>query len=432
MATPLHQARTTAEQYALVSPTLAAVVGSIVATLAFWLVVRPSFLSVTPEHFASLNTDYVGQVSALTGGHVGFNVRYPPGFPLLLAGVYHSARFLHLPLGVGVTVFVLTCRGLECTLVYRLARMAWDTGPALVATLLWATYLLPLWLTTYPSPETPFIPALIGGVLVYWRAIQARRHARMLLFGAGVLVGIAMLIRPIALGLGGLLALLLWFFLRDVARGRRLALGALLVAGNLLAVLPWEIWAYQHVGRVIPLSTGGVPSMVDGLTYAVDPQDHRHVHVPADVEALQREILARQDVLRTQSFGTVMSYLREELARRPAAMAKFVALKAASSWYATDSSRYDRFVLLVQAIYLPIILIGTWSAWRRGGWTRRFAILAWGTALWFWAMTILVLSIARYMTPALGLLFALVPGALVDVRRLNLRFRRRALVTTAD
>jgi hypothetical protein len=36
--------------------------------------------------------------------------------------------------------------------------------------------------------------------------------------------------------------------------------------------------------------------------------------------------------------------------------------------------------------------------------------------LYFWAMTILVLSIMRYMVPAMGLLFTLAPGAVVAAR----------------
>lgn len=393
---------------------LLAFVGSVLATCAFWLVVPPSFGAATPEAFANLNSDYRPQLLALLTGHGTFSARYPPGFPLLLAGVYDAARALHLPVGWLMAAFVLACTGLAASLLYRLARTVWPAPAALGAVALWSTYPLPLWLTTYPSPETPFMPALFGAVLLFWLAVMGgrgeERADRARVFGGGVLAGVAMLIRPIALCLVVVLPVMCWFLCRRLPLRARAALVALFVAGSVLTVAPWELWVGLARHRVVLLSSGGVPSMLDGLTYAVDAKDHRHVRVSDDVAALQRDVLARQ-YRELNSTGSIAAYLERQLAVRPAAVVKLFAAKAAASWYATDSTRYDRYVLLLQLLYAPLVLLGTWGAWRAGGDARRLAIVAWVVAIAFWGMTILVLSISRYLTPALGPLFALVPGA---------------------
>ena len=404
-------------------PILVVFVSSVVATVLLWLVRPPAFLSVSPSEFATLNMDYAPQVNALLTGTKEFSARYPPIFPLLLVGLYHLSIALHLQLGVTLAIFIASCTGIGCSLVYVLARSVWGAGFAtLLSAILWSWYIIPLWLTTYPSPETPFILVLVGSVLVFWKAVSAREFVAWRLAIAGVLIGVAMLIRPIALGIGIIFALLFCFLRRDLRTGTRVWLAALLLGANILTILPWEVWVFRQYGKIVPLSTGGAQSTLDGLTYAVDPHNNRNARIPADVEELQRDILARQEV-ELRSMSAISSYLADEFARRPIAVVKLFALKAANSWYATDSTRYDKYVLILQALFLPLSLLGTWHAWRRGGQARHWAIVVWSITLWLWAMTIVVLSIARYMTPAMALMVTLIPGALLQLDAVRAKFR---------
>lgn len=403
-------------------PVLVVFISSLIATALFWLVRPPSFLSVSPSGLATLNMDYAGQVNALLTGTKEFSARYPPIFPLLLVGLRDASIALHLKLGVTLAMFIALCTAIGCSLTYVLARNVWGAGFAtLLSALLWSWYIIPLWLTTYPSPETPFIPVLLASVLLFWKAVSTRERTASRLAASGVLIGVAMLIRPIALGVGVVFVVLFWFLRRDLGAARRVWLAALVLGANILTILPWEVWVSRQHGKIVPLSTGGVPSTLDGLTYAVDPQNNRSARIPADVEELQRDILARQEEL--PSMSAISSYLADELTRRPIAVVKLFALKAANSWYATDSTRYDKYVLILQAIFLPLSLLGTWSAWRRGGQARDWAIVVWSITLWFWAMTIVALSIARYMTPVMALLVTLVPGALLELDAVRAKFR---------
>jgi predicted membrane protein len=116
------------------------------------------------------------------------------------------------------------------------------------------------------------------------------------------------------------------------------------------------------------------------------------------------------------SLGGIITIVYEQLEKRPLVTLKLFAAKAMRSWYGTDSRRFESEILLLQVPYLVLLLWGTRQAWRLGGIPKRLAVSVWLIVFYFWAMTILVVSIVRYMTPAIGLLFLLMPGALPGVR----------------
>ena len=387
---------------------------SVLAALAFRLAALASLFAGEVTDYAHFYHPVARHLLAGQGlvDRMGrFPVRYPPGYPLLLAGVFWVADALHISEGTAVVTFNLLCMGLASVLVFVLARSVWGTRAGLAAALLWLTYPFALWVAAHPTAEAPFLPFFFAAALIFWRALQADRPGWLPFAAAGVLWGSAMLIRPAALGLGPIMAsVAVADGLRRSLR-RRLEQAAAILVGGLLVVLPWEALAYARTGQIIVLSTGSVPGIRDGLTFAVyEGKGRTPIWVPAGVEAVQRAVLARYDELR--SAGDVAAVLAEQIREQPLGVAGLFAIKAARSWYGTDSQAHDSSVLLVQLPYLTVILWGSRSAFKRGGQARRLAVLVWLVALYSWGMTILVLSILRYMLPAVGLLFALAPGAL--------------------
>jgi hypothetical protein len=98
--------------------------------------------------------------------------------------------------------------------------------------------------------------------------------------------------------------------------------------------------------------------------------------------------------------------------RDSASAAQLIAIKAARSWYATDSRRFETASLFIQLGYLAAVF---WSAARilRGNapaGARALLALMLLIAAYHWLTTIAVLSILRYMLPAMGLLFCLLPA----------------------
>jgi cation transport ATPase len=218
-----------------------------------------------------------------------------------------------------------------------------------------------------------------------------------------------MLIRPIAIGIGLVLSALVWFTRRELSRRARVLMVALLLLGNVLAVSPWEAWVYAKTGHFILLSTNGVKSMRDGVTFAVESKGYRQdTSIPADVVQVMGDIdIHREEIT---SFSKLRSIIFQEFRSHPIAVTKLLLLKAARSWYATDTGRLELPILLIQLMYFSVVAWGAWSAWKRGGLQRQFVIGALLTTLYFWGMTFLVLSILRYMVPAIGLLLVLIAG----------------------
>ena len=408
----------------------AVVLATVVCTLLFWLIKQPTFMGVSVADYPGVNSDYEPQVRSLLTGDEPFSARYPPGFPLLLAGLFHVASFLRLSLDMTLAAFILVCTGLANVWLYLIGRSIWGVIPALGSAAMWITYVPALWLTTYPSPETPFMTALFGAMLLFGRALWEVRRRLVALFGSGFLIGIAMLIRPIAIVLGPVLLIVFWTVRSDLPRSRRFVFAASFLLALLVPVVPWETWVHGRTGRIVPLSTLGTAGLLEGLTYGVDPDEGRHVALPSDVEQLQRDILAKQ-YRELTSVGEIAAYMRQQLLARPASVFKLYVIKAAESWYATDSTRYDRWVLLLQLLYLPGVLLATWVSWKAGGRSRDWTIVAWATCIYFWVMTTATFSIARYMVPGLGLVWVLLGAIVVRARRSASRSITREIAQSA-
>src|SRR5260370_35650674 len=107
--------------------------------------------------------------------------------------------------------------------------------------------------------------------------------------------------------------------------------------------------------------------------------------------------------------GDIAAIMSKELLIRPVAVVKLFLLKAVRSWYGTDSRRLETPLMLLQLMYLAVILWATKGSWKLGGTARKLTVSVWLIVFYFWGMTIGALSISRYMLPAMGLVFVLLP-----------------------
>lgn len=391
---------------------------SVLIVFIFWIVLPARFR-------ATENTDYVafyepvgrnileGKGLVISDGTVA--IRYPPGYPLILTAIFFLSRQLSISEGTGVSVFGMLCMGLASVFIFQLTRSVWGTLPALISSLVWTTYPLALWYSQEPGTELPFAAIFYGAFCLFWYALLRKSRAWPIYFLVGVLIGFAMLIRPIAIGAGVLMSAILWLFLSDVRPRLKLSLIVVLLLGNVVAIAPWEAWMYSKTGKLTPLSSAGVLGIRDGLTYAVSSKGFRQVGgVPADVAALMNDVQAKYGELNSLSdIGAIMA---KELRVRPVAVVKLFLLKVVRSWYGTDSRRFETPLMLLQLAYLALILWATKVSWQMGGMARKLTVSIWLIAFYFWGMTIVALSISRYMLPAMGLLFTLLPAVYVRAR----------------
>ena len=139
--------------------------------------------------------------------------------------------------------------------------------------------------------------------------------------------------------------------------------------------MPWEISVYLQTGRVIPISTGGIASIRDGLTYAVDLKGYRQEsYVPKDSLEVIQETLSRKEAGELETFSQLGAFIIEQIQKSPIAMAKLLGIKFLRSWFATDSGRYEIAIAFAQGIYLSIAARGMWISWKQGGMLKRFSI----------------------------------------------------------
>ena len=384
---------------------------TIVTALLFTSVLPASLRSNESSDYTSSYQPVAQNLLAgrgLVDGQNQVAIRYPPGYPFLLAATFALARPLGLADEAAASVLNLLGIGLTSTLLFCLTRTVWGLTPALLGIVVWITYPVALWLTKQPNSEIPFMVLFYAMLYLFYQSLQAHSHAWPGYLLVGVLAGCAALIRPIAVGVPLILCLILWLTSTHLKARTRLFLVGMLVVGNLMVMLPWEAWIYARTGNIVMLSTAGVAAMRDGLTFT-NPKGYREaVPVPTDVTEVIEHVTAKRREL--QSLNDIVRVLQTEWQVNPLAVVKLLALKAARSWYATDSGRFESLILLVQLGYLALILRGSWMAWQQGGNTRGIMVGIWLLTLYFWAMTIMALSILRYMVPVLGLLVVLIPG----------------------
>lgn len=335
--------------------------------------------------------------------------RYPPGFPCILAAGYALAGLIGISQSAAAALINITCFSAMCALVYALSHTVWGHRGALVSWAVCATYPLALFLNTYPSPELPFTTLLLASLLAATAAWRQPRLAIRLMALSGVLIGLAMLIRPIGIGFGLAMPAVSWLLLRYEATPRRLVMLGALIAGMAAPVLPWELLLLTRTGHVVILSTGGVPSMRDGLTFGVSRKGFRKgIHLPNDVRAIMQTVKEHNRELNTT--GDVVSLMVQQTREHPVAVAKLVVIKAARSWYGTDSQRLEMPILCLQIVYLIACIGALFRAWQIDGEAGNLARIIGATVVCSWGLTVLALPLARYSVTSIVLMLALLPA----------------------
>lgn len=329
--------------------------------------------------------------------HGRLATRYPPGFPVFLAAVFRAGDACGVDRGTAVLAANVFLAGLAALLLFRVGRMAFNDRAAFVAAALWATYPFNLWLGKQPNTEPLYIPLFLAGVLATLAA--GRRGGVLAAAAGGLCFAAAALVRPAGILLAGVGAAVL-LAARSLPPPRRVAAAAVTLVVFAGAVAPWVVAASRAEGRFIPLATGGPASVVDGLTFAARRQTPTFPDLPADVREWM--IRAQRDLGYAAPVGVVARYLARRLAAEPTATVKIFIFKLARSWYGTTAAPGEGYIALAQTFYLTLAAAGVIMAARRRA--LRWEVAAAGAFVTYcYAATVAVLSILRYMVPAMAL-----------------------------
>lgn len=172
----------------------------------------------------------------------------PPGYPFFLASVFAVTDKSLL----AVRLIQAIIDTLTCLLVYRLAARRMQTSTATMAALVYAVFPLQIAYTATILTEVVVTFLLIASVTI----ITERNAGNGWLFAGGVLAGIAVLVRPVALVIP-IAVLFSPSFLSLPARAKFRPL-SVVCAGLMLALLPWLMRNTFEFGRPLITTNTGV------------------------------------------------------------------------------------------------------------------------------------------------------------------------------
>lgn len=320
----------------------------------------------------------------------------PPGYSIILSAILGLSYLLDIAELKLVVIFNLIITAAASLMIFLICQFLFNKKIGLIASFIWLSYPLNLWLVKNPNTEVPFILFLYLGVFLF--ILSLKKTSWKYIFLAGIFFGFASLVRPISFLISLVLALFIIFFPRELPKRGKIFLALVLLIGNILAVLPWEIYVLFQTGELIPLSTLGPGAATIGLTFALRPGGAGHkVVVPDDVKAL----MERAEAEDFKSGAAIFRFCLKELFSRPIPFLKLLALKASRAWYATSQKWYEGLMLLIQIPYLLTAFLGLIFLVLQK--KLRNTILLLVIILYFWLMTISAHSILRYMLPVMGL-----------------------------
>jgi len=214
--------------------------------------------------------DHAAQSLAAGEGYPGFfyeqTANWPPGYPLLLAGIYKIAGHEFLtPRLLNVFAGVATC-----ALVYVIGARVFDRRIGLVGALLLALFPSHIYRTTLLMTEilTAAVVALLALLLLRW-VMKENGPSRLQAVALGVLFGAFALMRGEALAFVPV-ALIVWKL--AVPSWRRFAGGAaLMLCAMALAIAPWTVRNAITMDAFIPIASGLGHTFLSG--HQNDPYD---------------------------------------------------------------------------------------------------------------------------------------------------------------
>ncbi len=332
---------------------------------------------------------------------------YPPGYPMMLAGLIHLGNWTGIAYETWVELFTLASVAAAAVLLFNLAWRILGLRAAWITFALWMSYPSALWLSKQPSSDTAFLPFFYGALLLALPLLLDENDSLVTAAGVGALLGVSVLIRPIALLAAPLLAACLAYYGSRESWWLRLRPAVVLLIAYVVVLLPWEAWVWQRTGQWIPASTNGPASISDGLTQAVSLRGYRSpLEVPVGVRLIMEEAQARHEKHQLRTRGQVLGFFADAARERPLQLVQLLWWKAKRAWYGTNAQRSEEtWLAWTHGVYFVLSLVGGLLLWQGAGGGRRWLLVSGLLVLYYWAMTVLVLSIVRYMLPAVGLLF---------------------------
>lgn len=394
------------------------------------LLVRLGWVLYTPALPTSDFATYDGLAHRLLQGLKYTTAYHSPGYPFVLAGLYGLfGDKLLVPKLANVVMGVLIC-----LFTYLIATMLFDKRVALVASAIVALLPSHILYSGLLASETLFTCLMLAGTTLFLYGLKRESGGWLLMVLSGCVLGLAALVRAIALFLPGMWMLFLLWRRYPVKQ----TILNILAVGLATAVVftPWIMRNYALSGRIVIQTNGGVNWL---LGFNDRANGHYVGQVRLEFEEEAREMGLDEFQADALAYRRAFQFIREHPLR---AMA-LVPLKwfhlfkhdaSAVVWNFVEPSRpYSKvlwytLVFVAQAYYMVLLvltLVGFVSL-RRPDVHYPDHVLALGFVLYWLAFHALGIGVDRFHLPLLPILAMYGALGALDLWR---RFQDRPIAT---
>ncbi len=340
--------------------------------------------------------------------------RYPPGYPIIISGLILISKSFSIPYIWILKMAILLSWSFSFFLVFKIFRFFISKKLAFLSALLWLIYPFNLWITRSPLSENFFIPLFYLSVflliyLIHNHKTNFRSKLLISLF-VGFTLGLTVLIRPIIVGIPIVYVFIIFIFLKKaLSRYQLLSLSFALIGSFILTIFPWQYELNKHYHTFKLLSSGGFVSVRDGLTNFVETKGYRDtLKVNQFLKKLSKEALVRKKEGELENYTDIINFYSEQFKNNKLGIISLIYTKSLRSWYGLDSQnrKLEFYNKIIQLIYILLVSVGIYTALYKLMFKKLklWIIIIGLLVIYNWAMTILVLSILRYMTPTISLL----------------------------
>ncbi|MEO8218182.1 MAG: hypothetical protein ABI718_13970 [Acidobacteriota bacterium] len=313
-----------------------------------------SFTYMTPARFMLRGMGFVSDED------VAETLR-TPGYPLLLAGAFHA--------GLGARGIVAMQHALSLALVAGLFGLTWvmtrSTFAAILAAILFGTDIVTIHYANKVLTETVFTAALFVVMVLAYRLLRVTDEASFIAPLLGLMTGVLVLIRPLALFYS--LVLTTVFIVR--VKKQRVRLATVFLVCSLVLPAGWAFRNYDRTGVFVVSSLEGTNLLMFRAAGALAMLDSGSLR--QNIARHQSELLERSRVLLRQRYQrdpddlphavcarTYGSVAASVIARHPLAYASLVARGAGLNLFESDWQ-----AIAVVSTAREIILHRLFDAW---------------------------------------------------------------------
>ena len=254
-----------------------------------------STIALSYKVFARLltNEGLQGFFSAQSQMSDPYILGHPPGYPLVLAGVYKTFGESDTP----VQFLQIIVDALAAVVLFLIIAELLHSTAAFIAGILSAVSPQFAWNSIMLLPDTLAVfPLLLS---IYFLVRARRKSSTSLLFLVGVLIGTSCLLRPNALFLAPLIAVLMWATNRGQTKTRQLIAATVLLTGTMAVIAPVTIRNTIVFHRFIPLSLGSGQTLLEGIADYDTERRFGFPNTDVEIARMEAEVFNRPDYAQT-------------------------------------------------------------------------------------------------------------------------------------